>query len=84
MDKIKAKLRVTWVQELFYGPNDTKSGELVKMAAVYSDDKTSENHSFSQATPAADLGIYITNPAAFGTFKINEEVYLDFTPIKET
>jgi hypothetical protein len=37
--------------------------------AIYSDDKNSPNHSYSQALPQASLRMAITNPAAFDQFK---------------
>jgi hypothetical protein len=48
--------------------------------AVYSDDKSSPNYSFSQSTPNANLTMSITNPAAYGQFEGGKEYDLAFTP----
>lgn len=81
MQKITAKLRVVSVEEQFIGPDNSKSGESVHLTAVYSADKTSENYSFSQATPMADVKMFISNPNAFGAFPGGAEVCVEFTPI---
>ncbi len=75
---IKAKMRCHYVER---HSNPGWSYEIVKLSAVYSDDKNSENYSFSQATPSADISMCISNPAAFGAFELNKEYYLDFTPV---
>lgn len=82
MQKIIAKLQVQSVQEQFMGADNSKSGETVHMSAVYSEDKSSENYSFSQATPMAQLQMFVSNPAAFGTFAQGAEVYVEFTPVE--
>ncbi len=69
---IRAKFRVTNIDNL----NDM---EVVWMEAVFSDDKTSANYSWSEATPYGTLRMNISNPLARNKFKINQEYYLDFT-----
>lgn len=51
----------------------------VRLDAVYSDDKASENYSFSEATPSAQVVMTISNPDAFQAFELNKEYYVDFT-----
>ena len=69
---IRAKFRVSNM-EIF------DDAEVVYMEAVYSDDKTSANYSWSQFTPSGNLRMNINNPLARNKFKINQEYYLDFT-----
>lgn len=59
----------------------SKTGEQIQAGAVYSDDKNSENYSFSVATPSLSLSMYISNPGAFGIFEPDQEYYLDFIPV---
>ena len=83
MSKIRAKFRVHNVSPQEAPNTDggkTKYAERVQMSPVYSDDKTSENYSFSQYTPSGHIEMTITNPAAFGAFVEGQEVYIDFTP----
>jgi len=47
---------------------------------VYSSDPESENHSWSQATPAGSLNMTITNPSAFNQFESGKEYFLDISP----
>lgn len=69
---IRAKLRVYNIEKF----NDN---EVVRMEAVYSEDKESVNYSWSQATPSANLTLNISNPAARNKFQNGKEYYLDFT-----
>ena len=71
---IRAKFMVTNIEKL----NDV---EVVWMNAVYSDDKSSVNYMWSEATPVGNLCINISNPAARNKFKISKEYYLDFTEV---
>lgn len=45
----------------------------VRLHPVYSEDKTSPNYSFSQATPSGLLQLNITNPGAYSVFEAGEE-----------
>ena len=83
MSKIRAKFRVHNVSPQEAPNTDggtTKYAERVQMSPVYSADKTSENYSFSQYTPAGHIELTITNAVAFGAFVEGQEVYIDFTP----
>lgn len=86
MSKIKAKFRVHNVssyEAINAEGEKAKYAERVQMSPVYSDDKTSENYSFSKATPAGSIELSINNPAAFGSFIEGAEYYIDFTPVAE-
>lgn len=61
-----------------------KTGEQINAMAVYSEDKTTENYSYSVATPSLSLQMYISNPNAFGILEEGKEYYLDFAPVLET
>ncbi len=80
-ETIKAKFRVHNISETNWGPDNSKSGERVQMSPVYSDDPTSENYSFSQATPGGSIELNITNAGAFGFFKEGGEYLLEFTSV---
>lgn len=56
------------------------NGESISLSAVYSEDKTSENYSYSVATPSAQLKMFIANPSAFGAFELGGEYIVDFSP----
>jgi hypothetical protein len=75
---IKAKLRCDLVEDQNYGPDNTKTGEHIVLNAVYSDDPTTENYTFSQATPSATLDMAINNPNVFGAFVKDREYILTF------
>lgn len=77
---IKAKMKVSHVEENKSTDGQTKYGELVVLNAVYSEDPQSENYSFSQATPSATVSLFISNPSAYGAFEVDKEYYVDFSP----
>ena len=58
-------------------------GTRVQMSPVYSDDPSSENKRFWDATPSGDLDITIKNEAAAALFQLHKEYYMDFTPAEE-
>jgi len=75
---MRAKFGVTKVEKF-------ETGERVTFAAVcksdgYAGDGSDEDNSFARFTPAADLSIYIANPALFGQFEVGHKYYADFTP----
>lgn len=78
---IRAKMQCTGVSDILdaAGTLGSKVGETVTFMAVYSSDPAQENYSFSQATPSASLSMYISNPAAFGSFVRDLEYCLDFS-----
>jgi hypothetical protein len=73
---VRAKFKVSSI-EPHDGPDPIR---VVRMDAVYSDDPASPNHSWSKWTPAGQVQMTITNPAAFEQFVQGKEYYLDFTP----
>lgn len=58
----------------------TPHAEQVHFRAVYSNDKDSENYSYSQATPLMEVSMTITNPDARGCFVPGDEYVLTFSP----
>lgn len=78
MKVLQAKLRVSRVEQ-HKNRTEQLCSETVHLNAVYSDDPTSENYSFSQATPCADLTMQINNPSALGFFQEGQEFVLEFT-----
>jgi hypothetical protein len=58
----------------------TEYAEIVKLRAVYSDDKKSPNYSFSQATPSAEMTMTVSNQAAWGAFVPGAQYDLTFEP----
>ena len=80
---IKAKMKCDDVQQLHTGGSvetDKVFTERVKLSAVYSEDKASENYSFSNATPSASVEMTISNPDAIGAFEQGKEYYVEFSP----
>lgn len=87
---IRAKFRCDEVQEMFndkwdqekkcYTGEKVKYAENVRFNAVYSSDKEDPNYSWSQATPCGQVFMSISNPGAWGAFKVNEQYFLDYTP----
>jgi hypothetical protein len=79
---IRAKFRVNDIQEWKFNDNKTgetvKTGEQVFLSPVYSSDPTTENYSFSQATPSGQISMGITNPGAWGFFERGAEYVIDF------
>lgn len=79
---LRAKVKVQSIIE--HKPeNGPKVAEQISLSAVYSEDKNSENYSFSQATPQLQLNMTINNPNAFETLKEGKEYYLDFIPVSD-
>lgn len=80
---MRAKLQVGFVQEMFYGPDKSKSCELLSMHAVaaskYPEDGSDEDNTYAHWSPSADLKINIANPALWGKFAIGDKYYVDFT-----
>jgi hypothetical protein len=74
MNKLRAKFSCTSVEP-------DPHGELVKLSAVHgTDDKDNEeNNQFSEATPAGEHEMYVSNPDARGFFKTGVNYHLDFT-----
>lgn len=47
----------------------------------YPEDGSDENNTFAKFTPDATLRMNIQNPALHGKFEVDQEFYLDFTPV---
>ena len=60
-----------------------KTGEEVKFHAVYSDDKSSPNYSYSEASPNASMSMLISNKDAWGFFKVGHAYDLIISPAKD-
>jgi hypothetical protein len=60
-----------------------KTQETITCYGVYNSDPTSENYSWSKATPALNLNMVINNEAAFGLLEQGKEYYLQFVPVEE-
>lgn len=73
MDKVRAKMYCG-------GKYDVTGGVQIHLTAVYSNDPNSENKAFSDATPSAEMTMFIAGgkPAA-DLFEAGKEYYLDFT-----
>lgn len=83
---IRAKIKINQAESIGRGGSHqdfVKGGEQIHAAAVYSEDKTTENYAFSVATPSLSLNMFISNPDAFGLLVRDKEYYLDFTPVEE-
>ena len=63
---------------------NAKTGNEVHFSTVYEPDsaKDTENARFTKATPWGDIKMGIDNPSALEQFKVNEEYYVDFVPVK--
>jgi hypothetical protein len=77
VQQVKAKMRVNFKGDPGYSHPDQKIAQ-VNLSAVYSDDKSSENYSYSKATPSANLSMTITNPDAVEFFEPGAEYVLTF------
>lgn len=80
---VKARMRVTGRAEKNWNHEGKKGIDAVEVTlqCVYSNDKTSPNYTFSQASPSGECRIMITNPAAFNQFTIGQTFDIDFTPV---
>lgn len=82
MSNMRAKLKVSYVKENEW--DGKKQSEVLHFHAVcktggYGEDGLDENNTFAKMSPSANLEIQVANPALFGTFKVGEEYYVDFT-----
>ena len=74
MSTVTAKFRVTSIT-----PNHFGNGKSVSLSAVYSSDPAHENHSWSEATPAGNISMVISNPASADAFEDGAEYLVQFT-----
>jgi hypothetical protein len=68
---IKAKMRCESVMRMPHAEDWTFN-------AVYSSDKTSENYTYSEATPSATLKMSVTNKKVWGQMTPGKEYILTF------
>jgi len=82
---MRAKFRVNIVTDgkSNYQGEEKKYREDIVANAVYDPDPNGANRSWSEATPYGELRMAITNPGAFGHFKVGQEIYLDLTPVEQ-
>jgi hypothetical protein len=74
---MRAKFRCNSVTDFGYGSKE------VKLSAVYSNEKNTEDNQFSTATPSGELRMMVSNPAAQDWFKPGKDYYLDFQEVPE-
>lgn len=84
MVKMRAKLKIGFVQEHRNGPDGEKTGETLNFHAVaaksYPEDGSDEDNTYAKFSPAANVSIHVANPALFGRFEVGQAYYVDFTP----
>lgn len=74
-------LRITLnVRDVRRVNNDDGSqyGELVRLAAT----ESADNAAWASGQPSASLDVYVTNPAAFGSFTAGSEYTAELTPVQ--
>lgn len=76
MQTVRAKFNVGFVEDQSK-ENDPRF--LVRMYPVFSDDPSSENKVFTDATPGGELSLLITKPDTVAFFEPGKEYYLDIT-----
>lgn len=82
MHSIIARMTV-WNIEAYFREEEEQIYENVVLHPVYSSDPESPNYSFSQATPSGQIQMNISNPEAFGFFKLHEEYDIVFKETKK-
>jgi len=76
---MRAKFKVNSVKRIPFTSQEGKYYEEVRMQAVCSADKNSEDNQFSEATPSGELTMNVSNPNAHGFLQEGKSYYLDFT-----
>ncbi len=71
---IRAKFKAEEVTDYGYG------SKRVKLSAVYSHDRNSEDNQFSNATPSGQIEMMVTNPDALDFIQPGKKYYVDFSP----
>ena len=66
-------------------PDYKQQPEMVEMRSlrfspVYSEDPSSENAKFWNATPAGHIDLGVVNPEAWQHFELGQEYFVEFTP----
>lgn len=75
---VRAKFKC-WSIEHEKSPDPQYNSAKVTLDAVYEDGK-GVNQEWSQWTPAGQIVMHITNPAAIERFEQGKEYFVDFTP----
>jgi hypothetical protein len=80
MPIMRAKVRVTAISQPY------ENAEQLNMAPVVSNETfgqngESENNTYSRWTPSGSISLTVTNPNLHGKFKVDDELYVDFTPV---
>lgn len=92
MSDMRAKLQVTYVQELFFTDKEKqtseKFGEQLMFCAVsrndaYPEDGSDENNTYAKYSPSANFTLDCRNPALWGKFKTGDQFYVDFTKVQK-
>lgn len=65
-----------------YRVTETASGEEVAFSAVTSGGPDDPNRAWSEATPAGNCELLISNPSARGKFKAGSDYILTFEPVR--
>jgi len=79
---LRLKMSVASVKSMA-GPDGTKQSEELTLAAVYSNKEGEANAQWSKWTPAANLTMHISNPAAFDKLLPGQFVFVDLTPCEK-
>lgn len=77
-NQIKAKMQVHVVEPGSLDAEGNTVAVQVTLSAVYSQDKNSENYSYSQATPNVYLSMWISNPQVLDFFEKGKQYILTF------
>lgn len=84
---VRAKMYVSDVGQYGYPGADNPTQVDVELKAVYcgkqhaspEEEDACESHSYSKASPSAQVHLTITNPRAYEQFKVGDVYYVDFT-----
>ncbi|MHC1791833.1 hypothetical protein [Solidesulfovibrio sp.] len=77
MQTVRAKFRCNHVQDNAQATAMAGTGVTVFMTPVFSDDPSSDNKKFTDATPAGNFNMTITVPETAAFFVVGQEYYLD-------
>lgn len=84
IQKVRAKFYVTEIlhssgMNQKRGQPSSEPAATIKLAPAYG----TGNEVWSKYTPAGELRMTVTNPAAIDFFALGDAYYLDFTPVEE-
>ena len=84
MSNMRAKVRVGSVVQ-FTNINDEVSSENITFYGVskprYDDDGLDDDNTYAKFSPTLRIDITIQNPNLFGKYEIDQQYYIDFTPV---